>query len=495
MDEHPTPRPAPGSPASPASPGTTDDEYVADPRRWRILGVNLVVGFMSLLDVTVVNVALPSMREALGTSTSTVQWVVSGYALTFGLTLVAGGRLGDAYGRRRLMALGLLGFMASSVLVGLAPNVETVILARLLQGASAGLLTPQNTGLIQDLFRGPERGRAFGMFGVTVATASALGPVIGGLIIALAGEEDGWRWLFWINVPIGLAALIGILRLTPGRRGEGRPWIDVVGAVLLGLTVLTVLWPMVLAEGGSRLPLLLIPLAVPLGWAFVRWEARLGRIGRPPLLEVGLLRQVPGYADGLVIGTLYFTGFTGIFLVLSVHLQEHLGLSPLEAGLLITPFAVGSGVTSPVAGRLVSRIGRRITVWALVMMMSGIVLVALLAPGREGTSLAMVLVPCLLLAGIGAGGVISPNFTLTLADVPPVMGGAAGGAVQTGQRIGTAFGAALLMTAYGTGSATSAAVGLRAALVTALVLLSLALVVAVRSARAEHAGPGGQPTR
>ncbi|MQW77359.1 MFS transporter [Nocardioides sp. dk4132] len=480
MNEQTPPRHAP------ASPGVVDDAFVADPRRWRILGVNLVVGFMSLLDVTVVNVALPSMREALDTSTSTVQWVVSGYALTFGLTLVAGGRLGDAYGRRRLMTLGLIGFMASSVLVGLAPNVETVILARLLQGASAGLLTPQNTGLIQDLFRGAERGRAFGMFGVTVATASALGPVIGGLIIALAGEEDGWRWLFWINVPIGLAALIGILRLTPGRRGEGRPWIDVVGAVLLGLTVLTVLWPMVLAEGGARLPLLLIPLAVPLGWAFVRWEARLRRIGRPPLLEVGLLRQVPGYADGLVIGTLYFTGFTGIFLVLSVHLQEHLGLSPLEAGLLITPFAVGSGVTSPVAGRLVSRIGRRITVWALVMMMSGIVLVALLAPGREGASLALVLVPCLLLAGIGAGGVISPNFTLTLADVPPVMGGAAGGAVQTGQRIGTAFGAALLMTAYGTGSATSAAVGLRAALVTALVLLSLALVVAIRSARAEH---------
>ena len=120
------------------------------------------------------------------------------------------------------------------------------------------------------------------------------------------------------------------------------------------------------------------------------------------------------------------------------------------------------------------------------MMMSGVVLVALLAPGREGASLALVLVPCLLLAGIGAGGVISPNFTLTLADVPPVMGGAAGGAVQTGQRIGTAFGAALLMTAYGTGSATSPAVGLRAALVTALVLLSLALVVAIRSARAEH---------
>ena len=128
--------------------------YVPDPRRWRILGVSLVIAFMALLDVTIVNVALPSIQSGLGTTPATVQWVVSGYALAFGLTLVAGGRLGDAYGRRRLMLIGLTGFVLASAAVGLAPNAALVIVARLVQGASAGLLTPQNSGLVQQLFRG-----------------------------------------------------------------------------------------------------------------------------------------------------------------------------------------------------------------------------------------------------------------------------------------------------------------------------------------------------
>ncbi|WP_240641289.1 MFS transporter [Nocardioides ferulae] len=475
-----------------AEPAATD--WQPDPRRWRVLGVTLVVGFMSLLDVTIVNVAIPSMRAGLEASTSGIQWVVSGYALAFGLTLVAGGRLGDAYGRRRMMLIGLTGFVLSSAAVGLAPNVETLVAARLAQGASAGLLTPQNSGLIQQLFRGAERGRAFGMFGFTVATASALGPILGGVIIAVAGEEQGWRWLFLINIPIGAVAAVAIARLVPGRppEQEGRPWIDLPGAALLGLVVLCVLFPLVSAEGGARLPLLLVPLALPLGWAFVRWERRLRVRGRPPLLDVSLLRRTPGYAGGLVVGALYFTGFTGIFLVLSVHLQESLGLSALQAGALTTPFAVGAAVTAPPAGRLVSRIGRRITVLALGSMMTGVALVALLVPGRDDvTALVWVMVPTLLLAGLGGGGVISPNFTLTLAEVPPEMGGAAGGALQTVQRIGSALGAALLMTAYGlAGGADAPETALRAALLTSLAVLALALVTAVRADRATETPRG-----
>jgi len=196
---------------------TSGDEtaYEPDPRRWRVLAVSLVVGFMSLLDVTIVNVAVPSIRAGLDTSAATIQWVVSGYALAFGMTLVAGGRLGDAHGRRRMMTIGLIGFIVSSAAVGLAPNAAAIVLARLVQGASAGLLTPQNSGLIQQLFRGAERGRAFGMFGFTVAVASATGPLIGGLLIGLLGEENGWRSLFLINVPIGLVALVLIRRLVP----------------------------------------------------------------------------------------------------------------------------------------------------------------------------------------------------------------------------------------------------------------------------------------
>ena len=469
-----------------------DADGMPDPRRWRILGVSLVIGFMALLDVTIVNVAIPSIRSGLDTSAGTVQWVVSGYALAFGLTLVTGGRLGDAYGRRRLMLIGLSCFILASAAVGLAPSVAWVILARLVQGAAAGFLTPQNSGLIQQLFRGAERGRAFGMFGLTVAVSSALGPVLGGLIIAGFGEEQGWRYIFLVNVPIGLVALVAVARLVPGRSadadGEPRSRLDLAGAGLLGGAVLCLLLPLVSVESGRRLPLLLLLGAPLLIVAFLRWEQRVTRTGGAPLLDVGLLRRTPGYANGLAVGTLYFTGFTGLFLVLSVYLQDELDYSPLAAGAMLTPFAVGSALTAPLAGRLVSRIHRRITVIALGVIMTGVLVVALVAPGHGGDGLWLWLVPPLLLAGLGGGGVVSPNFTLSLAEVPPRMGGAAGGALQTGQRIGSSVGAALLMTVYQLTRTHSSTTGrsLQVALLTALVVLGVAMACAVRSLRDER---------
>ncbi|WP_343061557.1 MFS transporter [Nocardioides luti] len=459
--------------------------YEPHPHRWRILGVSLVVGFMSLLDVSIVNVAIPSMQSGLHTSAGTIQWVVSGYALAFGLTLVAGGRLGDAHGRRLLMLIGLAGFTVSSAAVGLAPNAELVVLARLAQGATAGLLTPQNSGLIQQLFRGAERGRAFGVFGFTVSSASALGPVLGGLIIAAAGEENGWRWLFLINVPIGLVAAVAVLRLVPKRPRPTEPAdnrIDVPGALLLGATVLCLLYPVVRVEGGARWPLVLLA-GVPLfAWGFVRWERRTAERGHPPLLDLGLLRRLPGYLNGLLVGTLYFTGYTGLLLVISIYLQEGQGLTPLQTGLLLMPFAVGSAVAAPVAGRFVTDVGRGLTVAALSVMLLGMVLVALLAPGRD--PLWPWLLPTLLLTGLGGGAVVSPNITLTLAEVPPRMGGAAGGALQTGQRIGSSIGAAVLVTVYQVSvGTTSDGAALRIALLTGAAIIVAALAMAVRAWR------------
>jgi EmrB/QacA subfamily drug resistance transporter len=473
--------------AQPTRTGAGGDDDRPDPHRWRILGVTLAIGFMSLLDVTIVNVALPSMRSGLDTSAGTIQWVVSGYALAFGLTLVAGGRLGDAHGRRRLMLIGLTGFILASAAVGLAPSAELVVAARLVQGATAGLLTPQSSGLIQQLFRGAERGRAFGLFGLTVSLSAATGPTLGGAIIALAGAENGWRWLFLVNVPIGLVALVAIVRLVPGRgaRDAGHDTrLDVPGALLLGAAVLCLLFPLVSLEGGARLPLVLLVGAPGFLWAFVRWEQRARRRGLPPLLDVALLRELPGYGNGLAVGTIYFTGFTGVFLVLSVFLQEGLDLTPLQTGLMLTPFALGSAVTAPLAGRIVSVIGRRVTVYALAVMMAGILVTALVVPGRDAGEVGWFLVPALVLAGLGGGGVVNPNFTLSLAEVPPHMGGAAGGALQTGQRIGSSIGAALLMTTYQLAAGTdSAGRGLQAALLAALVVLALALVMAVRALR------------
>ncbi len=462
-----------------------------DPRRWRVLGVTLTVGFMVLLDVTIVNVAIPSMRTGLDTNAGTIQWVVSGYALALGLVLVSGGRLGDAYGRRRMMLIGLTGFVLSSAAAGLAPHVAVLVAARLVQGFAAGLLTPQSTGLIQSLFQGRERGVAFGLFGFTVSVSSAIGPIVGGLLIAAFGEEDGWRWIFLVNVPIGAVLLVAIARLVPGRvhaDGPAGARLDLPGAALLGGTVLALLYPVVSLETGRRLPLVLLLLVPVLATAFVRWERRVVRTGAAPLLDLGLLRSTPGYASGIVVGSLYFTGFTGIFLVLSVYLQDGLGYSPLHAGLLLTPFAVGSAVASPVAGRLVSRVGRPLTVGALAVMMSGVVALGVLAPPSQGGRwMWLVLAVPLLVAGLGGGATVSPNFTLSLADVPTRMGGAAGGALQTGQRIGAAIGAAVLMTAYQVTVSRTGDPGtaLRGALGISLVLLCAALAAAIWSWRSE----------
>ncbi|GAA0201439.1 MFS transporter [Cytobacillus oceanisediminis] len=472
----------------PTGRSTSPQDDGPHPHRWRILAVTLVVGFMSLLDVTIVNVAIPSIQEGLDTTPGAVQWVVSGYALTFGLTLVAGGRLGDAYGRRRLMLIGLAGFVASSAAAGLAPTAELVVVARLLQGASAGFLTPQSSGLIQQLFSGAERGRAFGYFGLTVSIASATGPLLGGLVIGLVGEDLGWRLLFLVNVPIGLVAAIAVARMVPGRQSDGGPGrIDVPGAVLLGLSVLCLLYPLVSLESGARWPLVLL-VGVPLfGWAFAAWEHRLKRRGHEPLLDLDLLRRLPGFGNGMLVGTVYFTGFTGVFLVASVWLQGSRDVSALHAGLLLTPFALGSAITSPLAGRLVSTVGRSLTVGALGVMMVGVLGAALVAPGRPTEDLWWALAPFLLLAGLGGGAVVSPNITLTLQEVPPRMGGAAGGALQTGQRIGSSLGAALLATTYQVGAGGSGGdTGIRVALFVALAVLALALAAAVMALRSSR---------
>lgn len=472
----------------PAGRSTSPQDEGPHPHRWRILAVTLVVGFMSLLDVTIVNVAIPSIQEGLDTTPGTVQWVVSGYALTFGLTLVAGGRLGDAYGRRRLMLIGLAGFVASSAAAGLAPTAELVVVARLLQGASAGFLTPQSSGLIQQLFSGAERGRAFGYFGLTVSIASATGPLLGGLVIGLVGEDLGWRLLFLVNVPIGLVAAIAVARMVPGRQSDGGPGrIDVPGAVLLGLSVLCLLYPLVSLESGARWPLVLL-VGVPLfGWAFAAWEHRLKRRGHEPLLDLDLLRRLPGFGNGMLVGTVYFTGFTGVFLVASVWLQGSRDVSALHAGLLLTPFALGSAITSPLAGRLVSTVGRSLTVGALGVMMVGVLGAALVAPGRPTEDLWWALAPFLLLAGLGGGAVVSPNITLTLQEVPPRMGGAAGGALQTGQRIGSSLGAALLATTYQVvAGGSDGDTGIRVALFVALAVLALALAAAVMALRSSR---------
>ncbi|MHA6783417.1 MFS transporter [Pseudonocardia saturnea] len=400
---------------------------------------------MSLLDVSIVSVALPSIQSGLGTSPAGAQWVVSGYALAFGLALVPAGRLGDAVGRRRMFLGALAAFVLFSGLAGAAPTTGLLIAARLCQGLAAGALAPQNTALIQQLFSGAERGRAFGFFGAVVGISTAVGPVAGGLILALAGEADGWRWIFFINLPIGAVALLLATRLIPRTEPGPRGHVDGVGVALLGGGVLAVMLPLVEAEAdGLRRLWWLFPVGAALIAAFVAWERRLVTRDRAPLLDVRLLTHTAGYASGAALGTVYIIGFSGIWLVFALFFQTGLGYTPLASGLAVTPFALGSAASALVGGRLVERMGRLLIVVGLGLVVAGLAATALVLlwapPAAAGWAVA---VP-LLVAGIGGGWVIAPNTTLTLRCVPVRMAGSAGGALQSGQRIGSAVGTAAL---------------------------------------------------
>ncbi len=192
------------------------DQSSAAPNRWKALAICLVGGFMVLLDVSIVNVALPSIRTGLSASSSDLQWVVSGYALTFGLVLVPAGRLGDVRGRRTVFVVGVGLFTLASAACGAAQSSTWLVIARLIQGLAGGLVTPQISATIQQLFRGEERGKAFGLFGSVVGLSTAIGPLVGGLLIQVVGVGDGWRWVFFVNLPIGLIAMPFAWRLLPG---------------------------------------------------------------------------------------------------------------------------------------------------------------------------------------------------------------------------------------------------------------------------------------
>ena len=321
-----------------------------DPNRWRALAVCLIAGFMTLLDVSIVNVALPPMQRGLGASSAELSWVVSGYALTFGLVLVSSGRLGDDRGRKKmfLVALGL--FTLTSAVAGFAVDPTMLVVARLLQGVAGGMLNPQVIGVIQQLFAGRERARAFGLFGAAVGVSTAVGPLLGGLLLQWGGEPDGWRWIFYVNVPIGIAALVLGARLLPadGVSSDARQPLDVVGALLLGGGIVALMFPLVLSERDpASAPWWLLGVSLVLLLVFVAWERRARRTHGHPLVDFRLLR-IRSYALGSSLGMLYFAGFTSIFFVLTLFFQQGRGYSPLAAGLAITPFALGSAVTSAV---------------------------------------------------------------------------------------------------------------------------------------------------
>ncbi|RII14707.1 Multidrug resistance protein stp [Streptomyces sp. YIM 130001] len=455
----------------------------ADPRSWKALGVCLTAGFMTLLDTSIVNVALPSVERSLHATGADLSWVVSGYALGFGLALVPGGRLGDLHGRRTMFLTGLTLFTLASAACGFAPGAGWLVVCRLLQGVAAGMVSPQVSGLIQQMFQGPLRARAFGMLGSVVAVSTAAGPLAGGLIIAVAGPEQGWRWVFFVNLPIGIAAIVAGRRLLPRtvHTTARRPGLDPAGLILLATGVVAVLLPLLQEQRWTgRGKWLLIGVGVLLLAAFWRWQRRQDAHGAAPLVAPQLFAQ-RSFSLGALLGLIYFSGFTTLFFVYTLFLQNGHGFSALQAGLAATPVAAGSAVAANVGGRLVVRFGRRLVAWGLVCVAVGLVgtiVVVQLVPGR---SVAWAAAVPLLLAGAGSGLVISPNVTLTLSKVPVSLGSSASGVLQTGQRIGSAAGIAAVGAVFFAHVAHHGdwAGAFQLGLVTSLALVLLALVVAL----------------
>ncbi|HET9073874.1 MAG TPA: MFS transporter [Solirubrobacteraceae bacterium] len=415
-----------------------------DPNRWKALAVCLLSGFMTLLDVSIVNVALPTIETGLHAQQNALEWIVSGYALALGLLLVPSGRLGDARGRRTVWMVGVALFVLTSAACGAAPDPTFLIIARVIQGFAGGLVTPQVSAFIQTLFSGEERGKAFGYFGTVVGVSTAVGPLLGGLLINLFGTHNGWRAVFFVNLPIGALALVLGRRYLPGggpKAAQNRD-LDPVGVLLLGLAVVCVLVPFIeLRTWHSPIRPLLWPLAGVLGVIWFLHERRYGRT-REPVINLELF-SIRSFVLGTGVGLVYFAGFTGVFFILTQYLQLGLHYSALHAGLVATPFAIGGAITSSLGSRQVLRRGRKLIALGLGVVLLGLGLVDLAVRLQPGQSVGLWLILPLLIAGLGGGFVISPNQALSLSQVPVQRAGSAGGALQTAQRIGSSAGIAV----------------------------------------------------
>jgi EmrB/QacA subfamily drug resistance transporter len=419
------------------------------PAAGRSLALLLVGAFMALLDTTIVNVALPSVQTGLGAGSSALEWVVSGYMLTLGLALIPAGRIGDRIGHHRMYVAGLTLFTLASLACGLAQSPGQLIAARVVQGLGAGAFFPAIAALIQLLYAGPSRGRAFGVLGAVIGLSTALGPLAGGLLIQAAGVEHGWRWVFLVNVPIGLVAVPLAAALLPRDTGRdrNRQRVDLVGVVLLSAALLALLVPLIEGQrrGWPAWTYGSLALSVLLLAALARWLVRMERRGGDPLISPRLARD-RAFAAGTVLALVYFAGFTSVFFTLSILWQVGLGHSALSAGLVTLPFPAGSLLTAALSDRFSARLGRTVLVVGCAMVAAGLLalLLVLVATGPDpaGWQIALPLA----VAGLGNGLFIAPNIDFVLSAVPPREAGSASGVLNTGQRVGAAIGIAVIGT-------------------------------------------------
>ena len=407
----------------------------------------IVAVVLEIVDLTIVNTALPAITSGLDASAKAIQWTVAGYALSFALLLMAGGRLGDSLGYRRVFLWGVAGFTLASVACGLAQTPEQLVLSRLAQGACGAIMSPQALALMQVLFTPLERVSKLALFGLIGGLAAIAGPILGGLLIQLDLFGLGWRLIFLINLPVGLFALVSGWFFLPDRKSSHPAGFDLLGVLLFGLAVFCLLWPLTRAEtgwGSAEIGSLL--LVAPLLLIVWRHVAARVRARQPALFDPSLLSILP-FRLGLGISIAFAAANAGFLLTFAFALQSERGESALTTGLLHMPFGLGAMIGIAVLGRnFLPLYGKWVLVLGGTTMLFASALV-LLGIGPLGLGWPM-LAPVLIVAGLGMGSLSGCIAPVSVAQVDRDHAGAASGMMKTAQQIGGALGIALAGSVY-----------------------------------------------
>jgi EmrB/QacA subfamily drug resistance transporter len=457
-------------------------------RTW-VLALTSVASLMVALDVLVVTTALSTIRKDLGASIEQLEWTVNAYSLSFAVLLMTGAAIGDRFGRRRMFAVGLGLFAAASAACALAPDVDWLIAARAVQGFGAALITPLSLALLSAAYPASERGRAMGLFAGITGLAVLGGPVVGGAI----AEGAAWQWIFWLNVPVGLAAIPLVLRRVPESRGpRARP--DAAGLALVTGAALGLVWGLVrgnTAGWGSAEVVGALAAGAALAVAFVAWELR----ARSPMLPMGLFRSRAFSAGNASIFFLTASLFGAVFF-LAQFLQTSLGYGPLSAGLRLMPWTATLFIVAPVAGSLVNRLGERpLIAGGLALQGIGMAWIGLIAsPGIAYASM----VPALVVAGCGVSMAMPAAQNVVMGAVDPAAVGKASGTFNMLRQLGGVFGVAILVAVFASAGGYASAQAFSDGFAPAIgVTAGLSLVGAVSAlalpARRRGAVPSGVP--
>ena len=436
---------------------TASSPVTRNPLRWFVFAVVVIANMMDLMDATIVNIAGPSIRAELGGGTSTLQWLSAGYTLAFAIFLITGARLGDIVGRRRMFLIGSAGFTVMSAACAIAPSIATLIAFRVLQGAFGAMLIPQGIGMLKESFEDDEMGKVFGVFGPMLALSALVAPILAGVIVEADVWGTGWRLVFLINVPIGIVALAGAVKVLPCTVAHPGIRLDVRGMVLVGAALTAIIYPLIQgqSEGWPTWMFAMLGAGVLLLAAFAVWERR--HTG-DPLIERSLLGNRT-YISGILVLLAFFGAFGGLVLCVSLFAQLGMGFSPVHAAL--TLMAMIAGMMAGMVGSflLVARLGRHLLHVGMVLIGIGTVVLAVTVSGTVTVS-TMALAPGLLLIGLGAGASAGQLFEFIIAGVGVEEIGSASGVLEAAQQLATAVGVAALGTvffsAFGPGMATHA---------------------------------------